>query len=800
MPSVSVPTAIASGKGAESALTVSPLRAGVIVGFVTALMLLAVFVAAPLPGRVLALLGAPSEGVDRYGGLRMEWAPPPGEDLAVIERTLVERGQGANVRRAGDVLVFESPGVARELVEDLANQIGSGLTFHVVVQAPEMTELVHVLGLEMKGARPVDFEIDQWRSDEGELQIDYYLAAERWEDLDAAFARASGLGWRLPAGTRLAYEYLERAAGDVERPTYYWRSYVIEAQAELDGRRIADAIPSYDPNTNRPIVLLDFDEEGSARFAELTSRIVGKKLATVLGELVVSAPIINGPIYGGRASITMGGSDPQRQEFERDMLVSTLRAGALPPGGTVRSARYVEPSLGQDVVWLARLVIALGGGAIAGLAGWALVRATRPVRCREPARFAGGVPWRRLSITLLAPISLVVLRLVEVPGLSLELSDMLILAGQELHFASLGVSSVLTAYVLVELAALAVPGWRRRRFSAPSARLPLFYATVVVAFGLAVFQAWNLAWYLQAVMDWSGTGPWLVIGNLAVGTLALANVAELIRRFGVGNGYAALLVAELVISLIEARDAITAKELLAGGGVLLAGGVATAALVRWRIARAGEAPLRLPTSGIAPLAQVFALVGIFVIAVAPLGWFAEVSAWFAAHPEPGLAIALAMTAVWSFAFARPSLVQRLASRVALAPPAWSTWAAATALSAGALALIGAPYVLLAVARPEGPALVTAAGGALATAWLLDVILDLRRGRGALVRVWSLHHAQHLELAREALARAGLAVHASGAHLRVLLAWFGPWAPIDLYVRPDDAEVARQTLESLFADG
>ena len=115
-----------------------------------------------------------------------------------------------------------------------------------------------------------------------------------------------------------------------ERAGTSWRTYYLERAAQLTGSDVANAAGSYDPNTNQPIVLLDFNRAGTERLADLTARNVGRKLATVLDDQVRSAPIINGTISGGRVAITMGGSELKEQEKERDELVNVLRTGSLP--------------------------------------------------------------------------------------------------------------------------------------------------------------------------------------------------------------------------------------------------------------------------------------------------------------------------------------------------------------------------------------------------------------------------------------------------------------------------------------
>ena len=91
-----------------------------------------------------------------------------------------------------------------------------------------------------------------------------------------------------------------------------WRSYFLADEVALDGMSIANATGAYDPNTNRPIVTVEFDRAGAQAFGDVTARVVGHKLAIVVDGTVRSAPVINSAIRGGRASITMGTSDAQK--------------------------------------------------------------------------------------------------------------------------------------------------------------------------------------------------------------------------------------------------------------------------------------------------------------------------------------------------------------------------------------------------------------------------------------------------------------------------------------------------------
>jgi hypothetical protein len=63
-------------------------------------------------------------------------------------------------------------------------------------------------------------------------------------------------------------------------------------------------------------------------------------------------------------------------------------------------------------------------------------------------------------------------------------------------------------------------------------------------------------------------------------------------------------------------------------------------------------------------------------------------------------------------------------------------------------------------------------------------------------VWSLHQAQHADLVVRALDDIGIPCHLSSANLRTVLAFFGPFAPIDVYVAPEHMPAARTRIREL----
>lgn len=169
---------------------------------------------------------------------------------------------------------------------------------------------------------------------------------------------ASDPKFKVPDDHQLGFEYEEPISGEDLRP--YWRSYYLWRAVRLTGTAITNAQGSFEPNTGRAVVLLDFNRYGGRVFGELTAEIVGQKLATILDDKVKSAPTINGAIRGGRASITMGGADPDRQLKDRNELVNVLKTGSLPAPLREESSSELGPTLGRDAIDKTKLSFGLG--------------------------------------------------------------------------------------------------------------------------------------------------------------------------------------------------------------------------------------------------------------------------------------------------------------------------------------------------------------------------------------------------------------------------------------------------------
>ncbi len=119
----------------------------------------------------------------------------------------------------------------------------------------------------------------------------------------------------------------------------------VERRVLADGADLTDAQPGFDQKSNEPIVNFKFNLRGAQKFGQATSENVGRALAIVLDNEVVSAPRILQPITGGQGQIS--GRFTVQQANDLSVL---LRAGALPAKLTVIERRTVGPGLGRDSI------------------------------------------------------------------------------------------------------------------------------------------------------------------------------------------------------------------------------------------------------------------------------------------------------------------------------------------------------------------------------------------------------------------------------------------------------------------
>ncbi len=123
----------------------------------------------------------------------------------------------------------------------------------------------------------------------------------------------------------------------------------------LSGDNLLDANPSMDTQSNETVVNFSLDRVGAKRFGKATSTGIGKRLAIVLDEKIISAPVIRDAIVTGSGQIS--GDFTFQSATDLALL---LRSGALPAPLNIIEERTVGPDLGQDSINSGVIALAIG--------------------------------------------------------------------------------------------------------------------------------------------------------------------------------------------------------------------------------------------------------------------------------------------------------------------------------------------------------------------------------------------------------------------------------------------------------
>ena len=128
---------------------------------------------------------------------------------------------------------------------------------------------------------------------------------------------------------------------------------------DLTGADLAESGVDFDQNTGKPAVSLTFTKEGGDKFAKITGDNVGKPVAIILDNEVVSAPNVQEKIVGGTAQITGSFTLDEAKK-----LSIQLNAGALPVPVRVVEERTIGATLGAE---------SISKSIVAGLVGLGMV-------------------------------------------------------------------------------------------------------------------------------------------------------------------------------------------------------------------------------------------------------------------------------------------------------------------------------------------------------------------------------------------------------------------------------------------
>ncbi|MBL8783283.1 MAG: hypothetical protein JNJ59_00165 [Deltaproteobacteria bacterium] len=340
---------------------------------------------------------------------------------------------------------------------------------------------------------------------------------------------------------------------------------------------------------------------------------------------------------------------------------------------------------------------------------------------------------------------------------------------------ALGLDAVLIAFVLVELAALAVPRWRRHRLG--PGRVHLARATMLVGAVLvlaqAAFTAWAASWIHGA-----GLGPILVhMGALVAGVLVMLGVARAVTRFGLGHGLSVVAVLGSLPAWLERLPPRLPSADAEGAARTLILVALVAVVLVGRPVRG----VRLPVAGLVPILFIAWLLQGLLLAASLVP--ALSGSWLAPLMTPSFGVFAGIVGVtalgWAWLFAEDR------SRRAWA----ATWPA-LAISVGlVLGVVWADRELGWLVSPV-MANVQTAYFFVAVTVAVDVVRELgARWDGPLTLIETLDSVPIADRVGQRLAEADIAFVMRGLGHRTLLRVFGPWVPIRLFVAAEAAEEA-----------
>jgi len=123
----------------------------------------------------------------------------------------------------------------------------------------------------------------------------------------------------------------------------------------LSGDNLVNAKPALDKQTNDTVVSFTLDRSGSKKFGKATTKHVGKRVAIILDNKIISAPVVREPIVTGQGQIS--GDFTFQTATDLALL---LRSGALPAPLNIIEERTVGPDLGEDSIKAGAISLAIG--------------------------------------------------------------------------------------------------------------------------------------------------------------------------------------------------------------------------------------------------------------------------------------------------------------------------------------------------------------------------------------------------------------------------------------------------------
>ena len=147
----------------------------------------------------------------------------------------------------------------------------------------------------------------------------------------------------VPANMKTEVDVLQGTHEDALGRAAGVEYYAVRKTVPVTGTDLKNARVSKS-QLGQPNVGFSWNPEGARKFGDLTGQNIKRRLAIVLDNKVVSAPVINSQI--NESGVIEGNFTPQQAAD----LALVLRSGSLPASLTTLEERTVGPSLGRDSI------------------------------------------------------------------------------------------------------------------------------------------------------------------------------------------------------------------------------------------------------------------------------------------------------------------------------------------------------------------------------------------------------------------------------------------------------------------
>ncbi len=417
-------------------------------------------------------------------------------------------------------------------------------------------------------------------------------------------------------------------------------------------------------------------------------------------------------------------------------------------------------------------------------------------------RWESSDPWVRLAVSLgcvaIARATLHVVLPID------ELQRLTELRGsQNLSVGALGITPFISAAILVELYSLLrrssrksrVSGLESRVWDRAGFRLGCFF-TVIHAVGVAYLLDGYVAWRSPILYEFEVSFP-LVIGALVAGSAVHLVAARCIERWGVGNGFAWLLLCGFVSELLQRGEGLYAAahplwpQLCVAAGLVMVLTIVLARVPLWERGQPSSEPARHTRAGAAdslPMLRMFPCGDIMGMGLA-LG--------AALNLGPRHTGVLDLLLVWPVGLLMAAAYHP-ARRVAGLRRALRLDGA----EASQIKRLRLGYALLSIALVCVLVLATQSYPEVGW-WLLllpmtcvtiDLVLEFRAVQAGLrTRIWWFQRVYAADAAVEVLAKQQIPAFIRGVHFRCLSHTFGSFLPMALFVSASHAERAFKIL-------